>query len=308
VGTPHSVATLEAPSRWAPDAARESFGATRNQVGYATQRSGYGIPRTEIEIERDGTGAPVDTLAALRQGGPAAVQAVLDSHGVLIHEYLRLLLGDQIATVTALTNTVLAALEHCGRLRDERQLSAWLMALARVKAHEYYAAGWDEFGERYLASIRPKPYAAPRREEQALRVITDSGLLRMWPDDRELFILSAPAYQLNNSELARVFGMPNGTEISRYQARAWDSFARAFDRSADEAGYGRPPSHEAANSMYRRAVDDIGRPTARPGFAQVIRLATSPSVIEAHEDIRTCVGTLDADGFPVVYDLMWPGL
>lgn len=303
MGTPHSSATLEAPSRVAPDASRDSFDATR--AGYATQRSGYGIPGKAIE--RDGTGAPRDTLAALRQGGAAAVQALLDSHGVLMHEYLRLMLGDQIATVTALTNTVLAALEHSGRLRDQRQLGAWLMSLARVKAHEYYAAGWDEFGERYLASIRPRPYAAPKREEQALRVITDSGLLRMWPDDRELFILSAPAYQLSDGELARVFGLPGG-EITHYQARAWDCFARAFDRSADEAGYGRPPSHEAASSMYRRAVDEIGRPLVEPGFTQVIRLATSPAVTEAHEDIRTCVGSLDADGFPVVYDLMWPGL
>jgi DNA-directed RNA polymerase specialized sigma24 family protein len=234
------------------------------------------------------------------------VQAVLDSHGVLIHEYLRLLLGDQIATVTTLTNTVLAALDNCQSLRDPGQLKPWLLTLARVKAHEYYPAGWDQFGERYLASVRPRPFASSR-EQRAMMVITDCALLRMWPDDRELIIASAPAYGFDRSELARIFGMTSD-DVARYQASAWGAFTRAFDRSAAEAGYGQPPNAEAANSMYHRALSEIGAPSAAPSFAQIVKLATSPAVLEAHEDIRTCVGEVGHDGFPVVTNLIWPGL
>lgn len=263
-------------------------------------------PRLSVR-ELPGTGRPEPDWAfvsVLRQGGDTAVSAVLESYGDLLHEYIRLMLGDQIATMTVLTNTVVTVLAHSQHVRDARRVRTWLFTVARVKVHEYYPAGWDEAGERYLASVQ-SGRRSPAGYDRARRVITDSALLRMWPDDRETFILSSPAYHLATADLAVLLGQP-GEEARAAQARAWASFRRMFTRSAKEAGFGKPPSEAAEEAMYEQASESLGRASAQSALDHVAWLCTNPVLAGIHGGVRSAIGALDPDGFPVTTGLVWP--
>jgi hypothetical protein len=243
---------------------------------------------------------PARLAEVLRQGGEPAVAALLEAHGVALYEYFRLMLGDETATIRALTDTVVAALAHVGQLRDPRRLRAWLLALARVNAHEFYPAGWDATAERYLGALRGRP-SAPDHGDDALAVITDAALLRMWPEEREIFIIGAPRYQIPAAELAGIFGLADEQQAAAVLAEAAGSFWRALERSAGEASFLLTP--DAA----RRAAALIGASPVSVSLSQILPFCTDPGLARLREDISSRVAGLGVDGFPVTSDLSWPG-
>jgi hypothetical protein len=243
---------------------------------------------------------PARLVEVLRQGGEPAVAALLEAHGVALYEYFRLMLGDETATIRALTDTVVAALAHVGQLRDPRRLRAWLLALARVNAHEFYPAGWDATAERYLGSLRGRP-SAPDHGDDALAVITDSALLRMWPEEREIFIIGAPRYQVPVAELAGIFGLADEQQAGALLAEAAASFWRALERSAGEAGFLLTPDAS------RRAAALIGASPVSVSLSQILPFCTDPGLARLREDISSRVAGFGIDGFPVTSDLSWPG-
>jgi DNA-directed RNA polymerase specialized sigma24 family protein len=243
---------------------------------------------------------PARLAEVLRQGGEPAVAALLETHGVALYEYFRLMLGDETATIRALTDTVVAALAHVGQLRDPRRLRAWLLALARVNAHEFHPAGWDATAERYLGSLRGR-LPAPDHGDDALAVITDAALLRMWPEEREIFIIGAPRYQVPAAELAGIFGLADEQQANALLAEAAGSFWRALERSAGDAGFLLTP--DAA----RRAAALIGASPVSVSLSQILPFCTDPGLARLREDISSRVAGFGIDGFPVTFDLSWPG-
>jgi hypothetical protein len=219
---------------------------------------------------------------------------------VALHEYFRLMLADQTATIRAMTDTVVAALAHVGRLREPWRLRAWLLALARINAHEFYPAGWDATAERYLGALRGRP-AAPDHGDQALAVITDAALLRMPPEEREIFIIGAPRYQVPVMELVTIFGLADEEQATALLAEATESFWRALERSANETGFLLTP--DAAG----RASALIGASAVTVTLSQILPFCTDPGLARLREDISSRVADLGIDGFPVTSHLSWPG-
>jgi hypothetical protein len=111
------------------------------------------------------------------------VTALLDSHGERLYLYFWLMLGDELSATRALTDTIIGVLPD----PDHREL----FTVARRVCRQY----------------QPVPAALSAGAGVAtLAALTIVALRRLDPDDREICVLGAPRYHLDDADLAAVLG------------------------------------------------------------------------------------------------------
>lgn len=125
---------------------------------------------------------------------------------------------------------------------------------------------------------------SPFRPDARARVpdrtaLTLAALLRLDPDDREICVLGAPRYQLNEADLAAVLGTRVAASLRREASArfGWELEACAADAGLEE------------RELPARALRISGsEPVALP-YDQIVPLATDPALEGLREGIRARV-------------------
>ena len=129
------------------------------------------------------------------------VTALLDSQGGRLYWYFWAMLGDQTSVTRALAGTVIVALPDPAHRH--------LFEVARAVCRQHHPAP-------------AAPYA--RAEAPTLAAATRAALRRLEPADREICVLGASAYRLNDADLAAVLGIRT-VAVEDLWSRAMDAFA-----------------------------------------------------------------------------------
>jgi hypothetical protein len=195
------------------------------------------------------------------------VTALLDSHGERLYLYFWLMLGDELSATRALTDTIIGVLPD----PDHREL----FTVARRVCRQY----------------QPVPAALSAGAGVAtLAALTIVALRRLDPDDREICVLGAPRYHLDDADLAAVLGT---WTVDALRPRAAAAFGSELAACAAEAGL------EQGGNLAGQALRQLGSDAVAVPYDQIVPLATDAVLEGLREGIRTRV-TVPAEAVPPV--------
>ena len=185
------------------------------------------------------------------------VTALLDSHGERLYLYFWLMLGDELSATRALTDTIIAVLPDPGPRE--------LFTVARRVCQQY----------------QPVPAALHADAKVAtLAAVTVVALRRLDPDDREICVLGALRYGLDDSDLAAVFGTRTVEDL---RPRAAAAFGSELAACAAEAGL------EQGRNLAGQALRQLGSDAVALPYGQIVPLATDAVLEGLREGIRARV-------------------
>jgi hypothetical protein len=185
------------------------------------------------------------------------VTALLDSHGERLYLYFWLMLGDELSATRALTDTIVGALPDPGHRE--------LFTVARRVCRQY----------------QPVPAALSAEAGVAtLAAVTIVALRRLDPDDREICVLGAPRYRLDDTDLTAVLGT---WAVDDLRPRAAAAFASELAACAAETGL------EQGDDLAGQALRQFGSDGVVLPYDQIVPLATDAVLEELREGIRARV-------------------
>lgn len=185
------------------------------------------------------------------------VTALLDSHGERLYLYFWLMLGDELSATRALTDTIIGVLPDL----DHREL----FTVARRVCRQY----------------QPVPAALPAEMGVAtLAAVTIVALRRLDPDDREICVLGAPRYNLDDTDLAAVLGT---WTVADLRPRAAAAFGSELAACAAEAGL------DQGGDLAGQALRQLGSDAVAVPYDQIVPLATDAVLEGLREGIRSRV-------------------
>ena len=185
------------------------------------------------------------------------VTALLDSHGERLYLYFWLMLGDELSATRALTDTIIGVLPDL----DHREL----FTVARRVCRQY---------QRVPAALSAEMGVA------TLAAVTIVALRRLDPDDREICVLGAPRYNLDDTDLAAVLGT---WTVADLRPRAAAAFGSELAACAAEAGL------EQDDDLAGQALRQLGSDAVAVPYDQIVPLATDAVLEGLREGIRTRV-------------------
>jgi len=192
------------------------------------------------------------------------VTALLDSHGERLYLYFWLMLGDELSATRALTDTIIGVLPD----PDHREL----FTVARRVCRQY----------------QPVPALSAKAGVATLAALTIVALRRLDPDDREICVLGAPRYHLDDADLAAVLGT---WTVDALRPRAAAAFGSELAVWAAEAGF------EQDGNLAWQALRQLGSDAIAVPYDQIVPLATDTVLEGLREGIRTRV-TGPAEAIP----------
>jgi RNA polymerase sigma factor (sigma-70 family) len=267
---------------------------------------------------------------SLGEGDADALTQIYDTYAPGLYEYCHALLRDEMTAAYALHDSLIAATEHVGRLREPERLRAWLYALVRAECvrlrddPERPASGHEapEIDDSFLDDTE-------RTQREETRQLVHSALSGLTGRQREALDLTV-RHELTTEELASVLSVSTrqSAELAR-QARSHLGKTVAAALTArtlkDDC-----PSLAALTDTWPLSADACSRlvrhiencPTCsehRPREVSINRLLQVLPIAAAPEDLRTQVLTtataaehsedrlalaerampLDASGWPV---------
>lgn len=191
--------------------------------------------------------------------GERDVTELLDSCGQQLYLYFWLMLGDELSATRALTDTIIAVLPD----PDHRELHT----VARRVCRQY----------------QPVP-AVPNAAAEAatLAAVTIAALRRLDPDDREICVLGAPQYRLDDTDLATVLGARTVDDLRFWAAAAFGSVLAAC---ASDAGL------EQGGNLAAQALRLVGSKAVALPYDEIVSLATDAEVGPAPDRPLGALGT-----------------
>jgi RNA polymerase sigma factor (sigma-70 family) len=158
---------------------------------------------------------------SLRGGDADAVTQLYDSYASGLYEYCHTLLRDQMTAAYAVHDSMVAAIQHIGRLREPERLRGWLYALARAECGRLRDDPDRPAGHREAPEIEDSHFdKADRAQREDTRQLVHSALAGLTGRQREALDLTV-RHELTTEELASVFGVSTrqAAELAR-QARS----------------------------------------------------------------------------------------
>jgi len=184
------------------------------------------------------------------------VTALLDSHGERLYLYFWLMLGDELSATRALTDTIIGVLPD----PDHREL----FTVARRVCRQY----------------QPVPALSAGAGVATLAALTIVALRRLDPDDREICVLGAPRYHLDDADLTAVLGT---WTVDALRPRAAAAFGLELAACAAEAGF------EQDGNLAWQALRQLGSEAVAVPYDQIVPLATDAVLEGLREGIRSRV-------------------
>jgi hypothetical protein len=201
---------------------------------------------------------------------------LFSSYGGRLYAYFRLMLADEAVAKRALADTLVAAAAdagRAGRLRDLDQYAPRLFALARAECHKHQSASAVGAGRHWTAGTHGAD-RGPGLPEVARRAV-----LRLSPDVREAYILSAPHNHLSLPQLAEVLGL--GLDAAAdLRAQAGLDFIRAVALCAQEADF----TEFSGADLRIRAEESLASDAAEPPPS--LPILSDPALAAFRDDVE----------------------
>jgi RNA polymerase sigma-70 factor (ECF subfamily) len=153
------------------------------------------------------TEAPDGALALAARQSPAAFAELYRRHLPRVYRYLLARTGDIHQAQDLAAQTFLAALEHIAAYRGQGEFAAWLLTIARNKAHDHFRRGrrptlpLDAAAEMAAPGPAPEQLVAGRLEVEQVA----HALRTLAPDRSEALALRLFS-GLSIAEVGRVMG------------------------------------------------------------------------------------------------------
>ncbi|GAA2073459.1 sigma-70 family RNA polymerase sigma factor [Actinomadura alba] len=239
---------------------------------------------------------------SLRGGDADALTQIYDTYAPWLYEYCHALLRDQTTAAYALHDSLIAATEHVGRLREPERLRSWLYALVRAECMRLRDDP-DRPADGYEAPEVEDPLIneADRIQREDTRQLVHSALSGLTGRQREALDLTV-RHELTTEELAAVLGVTTrqSAELAR-QARSHlgkmvgaAMTARSLhDECPSLAALTDtwPLGAEASSKLLRHVENCPTCSEHRPREVSINRLLQVLPVAAAPEDLRTQVLT-----------------
>jgi hypothetical protein len=185
------------------------------------------------------------------------VTALLDSYGERLYLYFWLMLGDEVLATRALTDTIISVVPDPAHRE--------LFTVARRVCRQYQPAPAALHAEAKVAT---------------LAAVTIVALRRLDPDDREICMLGAPRYGLDDTDLAAILGT---WAVDVLRPRAAAAFGSELAACTEEAGL------EQGGNLAWQALRQLGSDAIAVPYDQIVPLATDAVLEGLREGIRTRV-------------------
>jgi RNA polymerase sigma factor (sigma-70 family) len=152
---------------------------------------------------------------ALRRGDASAITEVYDAYAPQLYEYCHGLLRDQAEAAGALRDSLIAAQEHIGKLREPERFRSWLYAIVR-SACLRRREDPDRPATRQEAPEAEEPPLSEqdRAKLDEQRLLAHSALAALTGKQREAVDLSV-RHELDAEDIAGIFSMttPQATKL-----------------------------------------------------------------------------------------------
>jgi RNA polymerase sigma factor (sigma-70 family) len=239
---------------------------------------------------------------SLRGGDADALTQIYDTYAPWLYEYCHALLRDQTTAAYALHDSLIAATEHVGRLREPERLRSWLYALVRAECMRLRDEP-DRPAEGHEAPEIEDPLIneADRVQREETRQLVHSALAGLTGRQREALDLTV-RHELTTEELALVLGV--STRQSAELARQARSHLGKMVGAALTARSLRdecpslaaltdtwPLSADASSKLLRHIENCPTCSEHRPREVSINRLLQVLPIAAAPEDLRTQVLT-----------------
>lgn len=172
---------------------------------------------------------PEPHLIALREGSKTAFDAVYAEHRTRVYGFLIRLCGDPHVAADLFQNVWLKLARFAPRLREDTNLRAWLLTIARREYIDYQRAQVFDLS-RFLAWGRAPDLV---NATGGLRQDIEQALQQLSDTDREVLLLVAME-DLSPKEAARVLGV-TPVALRQRLSRARQRFASALEREQQPA-------------------------------------------------------------------------
>ena len=145
-------------------------------------------------------------LAKLACANKLAFAELYRRHLDRVYRYLLVRVGNPRDAEDLAAQTFMQAMQHIGKFRGEGEFAAWLLSIARNKAHDHFR-GWRETASFEDALETPQPGPAPDDvTAQRLQLLEVSTALRVIAPERAEALVLRIFGELSMAEVGRVMG------------------------------------------------------------------------------------------------------
>jgi RNA polymerase sigma factor (sigma-70 family) len=166
---------------------------------------------------------------SLRETGAPALPQLYGSYAARLYDYCHTYLHDRGGAAGAVLNSLVAAQEHIGRLREPELLRGWLYAIARRECQRRIDSRYDVTESDDMLPFESAAPAELSEEEQAQlarnQELISNALSVLTADQREAVLL-ATRHELDTGEVTRVLGL-GGAESADLVEEAREAFSAA---------------------------------------------------------------------------------
>jgi RNA polymerase sigma-70 factor (ECF subfamily) len=162
----------------------------------------------------------------LRRGEPEAFERVYEAERAVVYGFLLRLSRDSSVAADLFQNVWLKLARHASQLREDSNLRAWLLTVARHEFSSFRRARAIDLSRLLLLGQAPRDDVARGPDHDSSRTLA-AALDRLVDADREVLLLSALG-ELDSEALARALGI-SGDALRQRLARARRRLAKALD-------------------------------------------------------------------------------
>ena len=167
-----------------------------------------------------------ELVAGLRRGEPGAFDRVYEAERAVVYGFLLRLSRDASVAADLFQNVWLKLARNAAQLREDSNLRAWLLTVARHEFLSFRRAQALDLSRLLLLGLAPRDDVGERPDDDTSRTLA-AALARLVDADREVILLSALG-DGGSEELALTLGI-SGDAVRQRLARARRRLQKALD-------------------------------------------------------------------------------
>jgi RNA polymerase sigma-70 factor (ECF subfamily) len=168
-----------------------------------------------------------ELVERLRRGEPEAFERVYESERTAVYGFLLRLCRDASVAADLFQNVWLKLARHAPQLREDSNLRAWLLTVARHEFASFRRAEALDLSRLLLLGRAPRDEVVSGPDDDDTRRSLGAAFERLGDADREVLLLSALG-DLDSEALALALGV-SGEALRQRLARARRRLTKALD-------------------------------------------------------------------------------